>query len=172
MKTKETRERRFDVHIPTPDGEGIDHVVPISITEEWDEEIREWFVTPASEELVEKTKARHMGLLLPEELKALRLRLGLSQRETGALLQIGEKSWTRWETGKQRPSRSINLLLRALDDGLLTVDYLRETCRSSTADWSKVIYHDFCEPVSMDRLAPANHNQQASKNSEPLLSVG
>ena len=41
------------------------------------------------------------------------------------LLQLGEKSWTRWETGVERPSRSMNVLLCAVYDGKIDVGYLR-----------------------------------------------
>ena len=40
------------------------------------------------------------------------------------LLQIGEKSYSRWETGRERPSRSMNILLAALADGRIDVAYL------------------------------------------------
>ena len=66
-----------------------------------------------------------MGLLLPEEIKALRQRLNLTQIEMSDLLQIGEKTYTRWESGRSRPSQVLNLLLRALRDGRLDVAYLR-----------------------------------------------
>jgi hypothetical protein len=42
----------------------------------------------------------------------------------GELFQVGEKSWTRWESGKHRPSRSINLLIRALYEGEISIGYL------------------------------------------------
>ncbi len=81
---------------------------------EWDPELKEWLITPEAEELLEDTKARHMGLALPEDLRALRVLLDLTQSGMGELLCIGEKTWTRWETGRQRPSQSLNLLLRAV----------------------------------------------------------
>ena len=65
-----------------------------------------------------------IGLLSPAQMKELRERFDYSQREMGELFQVGEKSWTRWETGKQRPSRSMNLLIRALYDGEISINYL------------------------------------------------
>ena len=79
---------------------------------------------PEAHQIIEDTKARHMGLLLPAQFKELRRRYGYSQKEMGALFQVGEKSWTRWESGKHRPSRSINLAIRALYDGELSISYL------------------------------------------------
>lgn len=103
---------------------------------EWDSDINEWVLSAEAESLIEDTKARHMGLLLPSELHALRLRHGLSQKAIGDLLQIGAKSWTRWETGKQRPSRSINLLLCALNSGLISPQQLGELGSPKRLDWS------------------------------------
>ena len=75
--------------------------------------------------LIDKAKARHLGVLAPQELAKLRERLGLTQQEIAGLLQIGEKTWSRWETGREIPSRSLNLLLLALYEGKIDVAYLR-----------------------------------------------
>jgi transcriptional regulator with XRE-family HTH domain len=74
-------------------------------------------------------------LLTPDQIRSLRERLGLTQREVSELLQIGEKTWTRWETGRDRPSRSINVLLCALNDGRIDVAYLRSLARRRN-DWA------------------------------------
>jgi transcriptional regulator with XRE-family HTH domain len=121
MKTK-TEE--FEVLIPNLDGAGIGQRVKVPITLEWDEEVQQWLVTPKSHELIDRTKARLIGLLLPEQLKELRERYDYTQKEMGELFQVGEKSWTRWESGKHRPSRSINLIIRALYEGEISINYL------------------------------------------------
>jgi transcriptional regulator with XRE-family HTH domain len=121
MKTK-TEE--FEVLIPNLDGTGIGQRVKVPITLEWDEEVQQWLVTPESHELIDRTKARLIGLLLPDQLKELRERYDYTQKEMGELFQVGEKSWTRWESGKHRPSRSINLLIRALYEGEISINYL------------------------------------------------
>jgi len=69
-------------------------------------------------------QARRIGLLLPAQLKELRERYDYTQKEMGELFQVGEKSWTRWESGRHRPSRSINLLIRALYEGQNLDHYL------------------------------------------------
>jgi DNA-binding transcriptional regulator YiaG len=123
--------RTFDVSIPTADGENIAELISIEIPMEWDADIQEWLMTDEGLQKVEETKARHMGLMLPSEIHALRQRLNLSQKEISEALQIGEKTWSPWENGRLRPSRSINLLLRALNDGKITIDYLKTAARSS-----------------------------------------
>ncbi len=121
MKTKNDE---IEVVIPTLDGTGIAERVKVPITLEWDDEVKQWLLTPQAHEAIENTKARLIGLLLPPQFKELRERFGYSQKEMGELFQVGEKSWTRWETGRQRPSRSINLLVRALYEDEISVNYL------------------------------------------------
>ena len=148
-------DRDHEVTIPTADGSAVAERIPIKVPMEWDEEIGEWLLTPEAEVMIENTKARHMGLLLPQELLDLRQRLGLSQQMIGELLQIGGKSWTRWETGKQRPSRSINLLLRALQSGLISPTQLMDVC-APRHDWSPqfrvlaTASTQAAEPVALD----------------------
>jgi transcriptional regulator with XRE-family HTH domain len=96
----------------------------VQIPLEWDEEVKQWLIGGAANEIIEDTKARHMGLLLPAQFKELRERYGYTQKQMGELFQVGEKSWTRWESGKHRPSRSNNLPIRALYDGEISINYL------------------------------------------------
>src|SRR5437763_1055547 len=119
-----TKTEEFEVLVPNLEGTGIIERVKVPITLEWDEEIKEWLLTPEAHRIIEDTQARRMGLLLPEQFEELRERYACTQKEMGELFQVGEKSWTRWETGKHRPSRSISLLVRALYDGELSVNYL------------------------------------------------
>ena len=142
---RRTELRDFEVVIPTSDGLGVAERIPIQIPMEWDPELREWLITPEAEELLEDTKARHMGLVLPDDLRALRNLLDLTQSEMGELLCIGEKTWTRWETGRHRPSQSMNLLLRAVQTNLLSVYDLR-WLRESRIDWSSVLRDRNAEP--------------------------
>lgn len=79
-------------------------------------------------EILDKAKARHMGVLAPQELAELRKRLGLTQKEIAEVLQIGEKTWSRWETGREIVSRSLNLLLMALYEGRVSLPWLRAKC--------------------------------------------
>ena len=114
----------FDIHIPNLDGNGIAETVRVEVDAYFNPETGEDVLTPESLEFIERTQARHMGLLSAEEIKMLRERLGLTQNEMSNLLQIGAKTYTRWESGRARPSRSMNVLLCALRDGQLDMNYL------------------------------------------------
>jgi DNA-binding transcriptional regulator YiaG len=115
----------FEIHIPAADGSGTGRIVTVEVPVDWDEQIHDWVLTEEAHREIDRLKAREIGLLSPEQLRELRERHGLTQWEIGALFQVGEKSWCRWESGKHRPSRSINLLIRALYDGELSIDYLQ-----------------------------------------------
>jgi len=114
----------FEVAIPTLDGKKVAYTVPVEVVCEIEPHSGVKVLTPESLELIEKTKARHMGLLAPEDIQQLRERLRLTQKEITELLLLGGKTWSRWETGRERPSRSMNILLRALWDGKLDIPYL------------------------------------------------
>jgi len=135
MKTLKTIP--FDVQIPNFDGDGIAETIRIEVQAYTDEETGEDVLTPEAVELIETTQARHMGLLSPLELRELRERLDLTQEQMSDLLQIGAKTYTRWESGRARPSRSLNVLLCALRDGVVTVDYLR--CLRDGRDWTSLL---------------------------------
>ena len=57
---------------------------------------------------------RQLGLLTPEEIKAGRERLRLSQQELAELLGLGGNSLSRWENGRVYQARSLDTLLRMI----------------------------------------------------------
>jgi putative zinc finger/helix-turn-helix YgiT family protein len=69
---------------------------------------------------------RQLGLLTPEEIKAGRERLGLSQQELAELLGLGGNSLSRWEKGRVYQSRSSDALLRIVFKIPSALDYLKE----------------------------------------------
>ena len=115
---------REPVLIPTLEG-GVAETLWIEVPAWRNPKTGQVFLSDAARATLEKVKARHLGLLTPAQIKTLRIRLGLTQKQISRLLQVGKKSWTRWETGKERPSRSMNVLLRALSDERIDPDYLQ-----------------------------------------------
>ena len=86
MKTKL---EDFEVLVPNLEGTAIAERVTVQIPLEWDEELDEWLLSREAHEIIENTKARHTGLILPQQMKELRRRYGCAQRETGELFQVG-----------------------------------------------------------------------------------
>jgi transcriptional regulator with XRE-family HTH domain len=141
MKTKN---EEFEVVVPNVDGTGLAERVKVTVPLQLDEELGEWLLAPKAHEIIENTKARHMALLLPAQLRELRERYDFTQKEMGELFQVGEKSWTRWESGKHRPSRSINLLIRALYEEEISLNYLLERAgkpKREEPDWTQPAGH-------------------------------
>ena len=162
----------FDVQIPNLDGDGIAQTIRIEVEASTDPESGEEILTPESIDLIEKTQARHMGLMAAGEIKELRQRLGLSQEQMSGLLQIGGKSYTRWESGRARPSRSMNLLLCAMRDGQLDVNYLQavrdpekgtEWVARACRRYFSVMLAQFCEtkPKQLHGFKPVEAGQLA-----------
>src|SRR6266446_3479504 len=79
------KNEEFEVLVPRADGSGIAEKVKVAVPIRWDEELKDWLMTPEAHEIIDNTKARLMGLLLPEQFKELRERYGYSQREMGEL---------------------------------------------------------------------------------------
>lgn len=130
MKTKFAE---VQVRIPNLEGDAVAETHTIHVPIRVDPHTGEELLTEEAVQMIESTKARYMGLLLADEIKALRRRLGLTQRQMSELLQAGEKSYTRWETGSARPSRMVNLLLRLLFEGKVSVETLRNVGRPRSA---------------------------------------
>jgi DNA-binding transcriptional regulator YiaG len=139
MKEFKDRLERIEVeepvHVPTLDGTGIAETVQVKVPAWRDPKTGEVYLASEATAILDKVKARYMGLLSPEQIKALRRRLGLTQKQISELLQIGEKTWTRWETARERPFRSINVLLCALNDGKIDIAYLRSLVERRD-DWA------------------------------------
>jgi len=55
---------------------------------------------------------RQLGLLTPDEIRAGREKLGLTQAELQSLLGLGGNSLSRWEKGRVYQSRSMDRLMR------------------------------------------------------------
>ncbi len=115
---------KVPVKIPTLDGKGIQETVEVEVHAYQNPTDGEIYLDGDALQMLDGVKARHMGLMLPEDVAELREQLGVTQKRMAQLLQIGEKSYSRWETGRERPSRTTNLILAALSDGRIDVAYL------------------------------------------------
>ena len=114
---KHTNKRPFDVYAPGSKDAPPKFLETIEV--EVEDRFGEEFLTLESRERIERIRTRHMGLMSGEEIKAMRKRLNLPQKELTALLQCGEKSLSRWENGHGYPTGIVNALLRLLDEGFL-----------------------------------------------------
>lgn len=135
------------IGIPSLDGERIASRVPVKVWAYRNPKDGEIYFDDEALAEFDRVKARHMGILLPECIKELRVELGVTQDRMAELLRIGKKSFCRWELGRERPSQSINLLLAALYDGRIDVAYL-ESRATPNFDWRQKIKAN--EKASLD----------------------
>ncbi len=68
-----------------------------------------------SDRMLNKLKARHEGLLEPDEIKRIRKKLDLTQTVAGEVIGGGPRAFQKYETGELLPSRAISSALRLLD---------------------------------------------------------
>jgi DNA-binding transcriptional regulator YiaG len=105
------------VPIPTADGKGIAKTVMVTVNSITDPTTGEVYLSGEALEELDRVKARHLGVLLPSEIKTLRERLGLTPQRMSDLLSTDEKTYARLESGRERPSESLNRLLVVLWEG-------------------------------------------------------
>lgn len=70
---------------------------------------------------LDKQRYVRLGLLSPSEIKVIREKAGLTQSQISRKLGVGEKTYTRWESGKLLQNKSSDNLIRvfAMDPNLL-----------------------------------------------------
>lgn len=131
--------QKVPVYIPTPDGKSIAETIEEEVEVLKHKTTGEVVLDMKAMNKLDDIKARHMGLMLPADIKHLRESMGVTQGEISELLKIGEKTWSRWENGRGRPSQSMNVLLKILFDGKADINYLR--FMNKPADRMKVSKH-------------------------------
>lgn len=131
-------EAEMPVHVPTPDGKKVAETIMVRVPALKNTETGEVYLTGEALQILDKAKARRMGVLIPTEIRELRRQFGLTQSEMSDLLMTGQKTYTRWETGRERPSQSLNRMLVALWEGRLNLAGLRAMRQPSFA-WYELV---------------------------------
>ncbi len=73
-------------------------------------------ILPASlSKVLDDEARRRQGLLTPDEIRGVRERTGLSQEEMARFLSVGDKTYTRWESGRSYHNKSSDNLIRLVD---------------------------------------------------------
>ena len=70
---------------------------------------------------------RQLGLLTPDEIRAGRERLGMTQQELQEVLGLGGNTLSRWESARIYQSRSLDRLLRLVFTFPQVLDFLRHS---------------------------------------------
>ena len=104
-------EYRFD---PPPNIPGGIIVIPNAAWQACDR-CREEILSHELDKAIGLEAIKRQGMLLPEEIRQVRQRTGLSAVDMAQLLGVGEKTYTRWETGKSIQTKGNDTLIRLLD---------------------------------------------------------
>lgn len=67
------------------------------------------------EEAIDVARYQRLGLLSPGEIRKVRTKTGLSSVDMAHLLGVGEKTYTRWETGRSVQNKANDNLIRFID---------------------------------------------------------
>ncbi len=100
--------------VRAPDGTLLPYETAYTACERCGEEFLTRAQTRADSRAASTVLRRHIGLLTPEEIKAIRSRFRVSQEVFERVLGLGRKTVVRWETGRVNQGRAADLLLRAV----------------------------------------------------------
>ena len=83
----------------------------------WEEctECGERLLSPALCRALDEERYKRLGLLSPQQIKAVRENAGLSRAAMASRLGVGEKTYARWESGSSMHNKSSDNLIRLLD---------------------------------------------------------
>lgn len=98
-------------HEPPANIPGGTMVVPAA---DWEEctACKERILSLALEAELDAQRYRRLGLLTPAEIKAIRVRAGLSQVAMAQEIGVGDKTYARWESGTMMHNRGNDNLIR------------------------------------------------------------
>ena len=77
-----------------------------------------------SDRALNRLKAEHEGLLEPEQIRAIRKRLKLTQELAGVILGGGTRAFQKYEAGELLPSRAASNLLLILEQFPTSLEFL------------------------------------------------
>ncbi len=87
---------------------------------------QETFSGPEAGLIRHRAICQALGLLAPEEISAIRERLGLSQSDLAKLTGIGKATICRWERGRLLPNRAMVRFLQLLDCNSANLKFLKK----------------------------------------------
>lgn len=75
-------------------------------------ECEEILIPPKLRERLDEARYSALGLLSPKSIQDIRVEAGLTQKEISEILGVGEKTYTRWESGRSIQNKSSDMLIR------------------------------------------------------------
>jgi putative zinc finger/helix-turn-helix YgiT family protein len=127
---------------------------------EWEEceNCGQQLLSPELTRRLQALSIQRQGLLAPAKIKAIREKLGLTQTAMSEKLGVGEKTYTRWESGRSIQNKSMDNLMRLMDrvpDEFAAIEAQRSPERSmKIADY----FDQLGQHKGESQLAMAAHN--------------
>src|SRR5437016_2580941 len=103
----------------------------------------EEFLDAEASRLITNAQRKALGLLSPDEIRGLRNALGKTQAEMSLLLGVGEKTFSRWESGSHFQSDAFDRYLRLLTKSSEALRILEEI-NSEQATGTDELTRIFC----------------------------
>ncbi len=112
-------------------------------------------------QFIETIVAEETEQLTPQELERIREDFGTDQTETGEILGLGSKTFHRWESGHQFPTRSMSFYIRVIAEFPQAFEWLRQRAwrnknRIATSglakDWTAMFPDLVASPTVTDRF--------------------
>jgi HTH-type transcriptional regulator/antitoxin MqsA len=118
---------RRDVRLMTLEykGASLTFDMPGWYCETSDESIHTGDDMKVSDRALNRLKAVRDGLPAPEEIRRIRVKLGLTQEQAGELIGGGPRAFQKYEAGDLLPSRAIGSVLALLDHDPSALSVLR-----------------------------------------------
>ncbi|NEW60028.1 type II toxin-antitoxin system MqsA family antitoxin [Sulfurovum sp. bin170] len=105
-------------------------------------ECQEGFLSPRdlkfSQKAISDFKREMDNLLTADEVKAIRKRLNLTQEKASSIFGGGVRAFHKYETGENTQSRPLDILLKLVNSGKVTIDDIQNLYLQYTLNNSKV----------------------------------
>jgi HTH-type transcriptional regulator/antitoxin MqsA len=114
---------------------------------------------------LEDLSIQRQGLLPPTHIKAIREKLGLSQAQMAERLGVGDKTYTRWESGRSIQNKSSDNLIRLMDrspEQFAVIEAQRSPERSLKIE---AYFKQLDQQTGRNRLAMAAHDAELDAES-------
>ena len=116
----------------------------------------EVILLPELIERLEQQRYVRLGLLSPSEIKAIRIKAGLTQTEISEILGVGEKTYTRWENGKSLQNKSSDNLIRIFSNDPSSLKEIETQRESAGCDLLKGYYNNLNTSSTWNEKTPCN----------------
>jgi len=108
--SESVRLQKYDYH-----GQSTEIEQPGLYCSQCDEAILEAKHLKVSRKALQTFRANIDGLLAPSEIKEIRMKIGLNQKQAGELFGGGKNAFSRYEQGEVAPPKSVSLLLSIIN---------------------------------------------------------